>query len=132
MLASVFCSNESALRESALGLSLMLLLRASNLKLVNFAAVVLARPPELSKKPECAPMSEETLDELGIRYGTDKASRGHPVRNHGYLGFYERFLTPLRHEPLRILEIGVWRGQSLMMWAEYFQNARVVASTPRP
>ena len=56
-----------------------------------------------------------TLDEIGLKYGTDKASS-----HHNYLSFYERFLAPLRDEPLTVLEIGVFQGASLNTWREYF------------
>ncbi|WP_137125363.1 class I SAM-dependent methyltransferase [Roseomonas sp. HF4] len=62
-----------------------------------------------------------SLDDLGLMYGTDKASRGH-----GYLATYERFLSPLRFRPLQILEIGVKEGASVRMWRDYFVNARVI------
>lgn len=53
------------------------------------------------------------LQELAIKYGTDKLE-------HGYIPFYEKHLPK---EPKRILEIGVNEGRSLGMWAEYFPNA---------
>lgn len=40
---------------------------------------------------------------------------------HGYHHFYESVLGPLRHTPnLRLLEIGVDRGESMLMWLRYF------------
>lgn len=63
----------------------------------------------------------DTLDSIGVRYGTDKSSI-----HHDYLNLYEGFLAPFRYETLSILEIGVWQGASLSMWAEYFSNSRVV------
>ena len=36
----------------------------------------------------------------------------------------ERF-APLKTEPLRVLEIGIERGGSLLMWRDYFPNAQV-------
>ncbi len=58
-----------------------------------------------------------TLDELAIKYGSDKSSLGH-----NYCPFYENHLPS---NPKRILEIGVKDGASLMMWLEYFPNAEV-------
>ena len=58
-----------------------------------------------------------TLDELAIKYGTDKSSL-----NHNYTTFYEKHLPK---EPKRILEIGVKDGASVMMWREYFPNAEI-------
>lgn len=66
-------------------------------------------------------MTTVTLEKLGYDHGTDKSARGHH-----YLEFYERFLLSLRFTATAILEIGVWHGQSLRMWADYFPNATVV------
>ena len=62
-----------------------------------------------------------TLDEIGMKYGTDKASA-----HHNYLNFYESFFAPLRDQPLTLLEIGVFQGASLRTWREYFPHARIV------
>lgn len=62
------------------------------------------------------------LDFLGKhRHHTDKSSLGH-----NYLVWYEQFLGPMRDEPITILEIGVFGGESLRTWRDYFQRARVV------
>lgn len=58
-----------------------------------------------------------TLDELGLKFGTDKASDGH-----GYCTTYERVFGHRRHEPINLLELGVYKGASLQMWDEYFDN----------
>ncbi len=67
------------------------------------------------------------LDAIGRRFGTDKSSL-----HHDFLRLYESFLAPLRDRPLRLLEIGVWTGQSLRTWAEYFPHARVVGVDINP
>lgn len=58
-----------------------------------------------------------TLDELALKFGTDKGSTGH-----NYCPIYERLFEAQRHEPVKLLELGVWKGASLQMWAEYFDN----------
>lgn len=65
-----------------------------------------------------------TLDQIGLRAGTDKASNGH-----NYLNFYEKFLSPLRNEPIILIEAGVGGyafpdrgGESLRMWSKYFEH----------
>lgn len=55
------------------------------------------------------------LLELAIKYGSDKA-------DHSYCPFYEQSLPK---SPKKILEIGVLKGASLAMWAEYFPYAEV-------
>lgn len=69
-----------------------------------------------------------TLDQIALEAKTDKASTGHH-----YTHVYEKYLEPLRQEPLLIFEIGVGGyqypdrgGQSLRMWERYFPNATIV------
>jgi predicted O-methyltransferase YrrM len=62
-----------------------------------------------------------SLDAIGLKSGTDKSSA-----HHDFLGFYETFLGPLRAERVSVLEIGVYRGNSLAMWSEYFTAGRIV------
>lgn len=56
-----------------------------------------------------------SLQELAIKYGTDKLE-------HGYIPFYEKHLPK---EPKRVLEIGVKDGASIKMWADYFPEAEI-------
>ena len=41
---------------------------------------------------------------------------------HSYLEVYEERLAPYRHTAKNILEIGLMSGESLRMWAEYFDG----------
>lgn len=66
----------------------------------------------------------ETLDDVAVRCGADKASR-HPVKGHNYAVWYDRAFGHLRHDQIKILEIGVGGGESIRMWLEYFGNAHV-------
>jgi hypothetical protein len=53
------------------------------------------------------------------KYDTDKNSSWHD-----YPRFYHRYLEPYTRRPgLRYLEIGVWRGESLRAFREYFHLA---------
>ena len=63
----------------------------------------------------------ESLDEIGLRAGTDKSSH-----DHNYLNFYERNLCHLKNERFFLLEIGVHKARSLITWATYFPNAQIV------
>lgn len=65
-----------------------------------------------------------TLHEIGLKYGTDKAT------HHGYCDFYERELEGLN--PKRILEIGVKDGASLRMWKEFYPDAEVIGIDINP
>lgn len=60
-----------------------------------------------------------TLIDLAAEFPTDKLG-------HGYLPHYEGHLGHLRHKPISLIEIGIQRGGSLRMWAEFFWQARVV------
>jgi methyltransferase family protein len=57
-----------------------------------------------------------SLTDLGIHYGTDKAT------HHGYTDFYETILRPFRKNPISFLEIGVAGGESIRMWNEWFHH----------
>lgn len=60
-----------------------------------------------------------TLQEIGLKYGTDKAT------THFYLDNYEKYLGSWRDKEFMLLEIGVGNGSSIKMWREYFPNAKV-------
>jgi hypothetical protein len=75
-----------------------------------------------------------TLDDIALRYGTDKASSGH-----NYTPLYEQFLGSRRDEPLRLLELGIGGhedpqrgGASLRMWRDYLPNAHIVGLDAEP
>ncbi len=61
----------------------------------------------------------KTLDEIGVKNGTDKSSL-----NHHYLSFYELLFRDFVNP--RILEIGVQFGNSLRTWKEYWPNSEIV------
>lgn len=42
-----------------------------------------------------------------------------------YLPYYDHLLQPLRHSPIRMLEIGVQNGGSLETWSQYFSEAKL-------
>lgn len=56
-----------------------------------------------------------TLDEIGVKHGTDKAS----IR-HGYLDLYELLFSKWKGKRVHLLEVGFQFGNSLRTWAEYF------------
>jgi hypothetical protein len=60
-----------------------------------------------------------TLQQIGERYGTDKAI------HHKYLDFYQKHL-PKRTFGGRLLEIGVMDGASIQMWRDYYPKAEIV------
>jgi 23S rRNA U2552 (ribose-2'-O)-methylase RlmE/FtsJ len=69
----------------------------------------------------------EKLDELGLKFATDKASSGH-----NYLDLYERYFSAIRDKNVKILEIGVLNGSSLAVWEAYFPNAKIIGADINP
>jgi SAM-dependent methyltransferase len=48
------------------------------------------------------------------------------VKPAAYLPVYEELLAPLRGRPFCMLELGIWRGDSLEMWRNAFPEATIV------
>lgn len=44
---------------------------------------------------------------------------------HHYTQFYEKYLEPYKNSAKKILEIGVDTGVSILVWLEYFPNAKI-------
>ena len=61
----------------------------------------------------------KTLTQIGNETKTDKATY------HNFTEFYDRYFSSLRNESLKILEIGIFKGESLKMWKEYFPNSEI-------
>lgn len=61
-----------------------------------------------------------TLTLTEIATDTDKASAGH-----NYLVAYAGLFAPIRERVTSLLEIGVWAGDSLELWRQYFPNAAI-------
>ena len=60
------------------------------------------------------------LDRIGTEECTDKCRY-----RHNYLQKYEFFLRDWKEKPLRLLELGVFKGGSERMWKRYFQRAQI-------
>jgi predicted O-methyltransferase YrrM len=50
----------------------------------------------------------------------------HKVNAHSYYPLYAEYLHKKRKEVKRVLEIGVYKGYSMLMWREYFPNAEII------
>ena len=73
-------------------------------------------------------MSEvETLDQIGIRHGTDKNST-----QNNFLQFYAAFLEHIRERQVKVLEIGVLNGGSVRTWRDYFRHGTVIGVDINP
>jgi len=62
------------------------------------------------------------MSELRKSFDKAKSDKG---SKHSYEKAYEENFEPLRNEPINILEIGIFRGESLAAWVDYFPNAQV-------
>ncbi len=52
------------------------------------------------------------------QFGTDK--------NQVYLDNYERLFPGIQNEKITLLELGIFRGESLLLWENYFPNGTIV------
>jgi hypothetical protein len=43
-----------------------------------------------------------------------------------YFEIYEAVFGPIRTQPLRILEIGIWHGASMKLWRKYFEHSKTI------
>lgn len=74
-----------------------------------------------------------SLHDLGSQHGTDKAW------HHNYCHRYEAALSGLRDKPITLLELGIGGdddpeagGQSLRMWADYFNQGAILGLDLHP
>ena len=60
------------------------------------------------------------LNGLALKAHADKASDFH-----NYTETYAKYFSDLREKPIRFLEIGIDKGNSVKLWEEYFPNAEL-------
>ena len=69
------------------------------------------------------------LCEIGKKYDTDKSSQRSNVTHyrhcHPYTLFYDSLFKNKRNKSLKIAELGILYGGSLLMWKDYFKNAEI-------
>ena len=69
------------------------------------------------------------LCEIGRKYDTDKSSQRNNVSNtrhcHPYTLFYDGLFKNKKDENLKIAELGILDGGSLLMWKDYFINSEI-------
>jgi len=59
-------------------------------------------------------------------YDTDKALHTHYLRN------YEEYFAKLQDREVRLLELGVYKGGSLLLWRDYFPKGLIVGLDLNP
>jgi predicted O-methyltransferase YrrM len=66
---------------------------------------------------------------IGKKYDTDKSSQRNNITNsrhcHPYTLFYDGLFKNKKEETLKIAELGILDGASMLMWREYFKNANI-------
>ena len=62
----------------------------------------------------------KNIDEIALKYGTDKSSLAHY-----YTKYYQDNFTRYENKDIKLLEIGIQKGYSLLMWHEYFEKAKI-------
>lgn len=65
----------------------------------------------------------KSLEEISLKYESDKGNV-----YHGYLSIYEKYFSKYRNNLNNFLEIGLWKGDSIKMWREYFTTGNLVGA----
>lgn len=65
----------------------------------------------------------KSLEEISHNYASDKGEV-----YHNYLGIYEKYFSKYRDSLENFLEIGLWQGESIRMWREYFNTGNLVGA----
>lgn len=58
------------------------------------------------------------LCNLATKYGTDKVT-------HGYTKYYDLILNKDKNNDINFLELGIYKGSSILMWNEYFTKGTI-------
>ena len=69
---------------------------------------------------------QPTLLDLAKQFRTDKGEHNH------YLENYEASFQALRHEKVKLLELGIRHGGSLLLWRDYFENGVIAGLDVNP
>ena len=63
--------------------------------------------------------NHKDLKNISSIYKTDKLE-------HGYIEIYESYFNQIKDKKLKILEIGIADGKSLLTWSDYFENSQII------
>ena len=64
-------------------------------------------------------VNHKDLKNISSIYKTDKLE-------HGYIEIYESYFNQIKDKKLKILEIGIADGKSLLTWSDYFENSQII------
>lgn len=96
------------------------MLKIMRLIILLLACVVAVPGCDPRPRAEVTEREIKTLTQLCERYPTDKC----PF-HHNYVEIYDMIFSPLRNKPIRLLEIGVFKGDSMRLWEAYFPAAQI-------
>ena len=65
----------------------------------------------------------KTLEEISSQFKSDKGAV-----YHNYLEIYEKYFSKFRNSLNNFLEIGLWEGESIRMWRDYFTTGNLVGA----
>jgi hypothetical protein len=68
-------------------------------------------------------MEQKSLEQISLGFKSDKGSV-----YHDYLKIYEKYFSKYRNSLNTFLEIGLWEGESIRMWREYFTTGKLVGA----
>ena len=63
--------------------------------------------------------SENELKKISMIYNSDKIK-------HGYIDIYYSYFEKIKDKKLKILEIGIADGKSLLTWSDYFKSSIII------
>lgn len=94
--------------------------KSQNCKKITFIAAFCA---SLRLYPNLNTYNEEAyhhLNSIALASGADKSSN-----YHNYTEVYSQYFDPIKDLPFKFLEIGIYRGNSVKLWEDYFPNAEL-------
>ena len=62
---------------------------------------------------------DNDLESISAIYKSDKIE-------HGYIEVYKSYFDNIKDQNLKILEIGIADGKSLLTWSDYFKNSKII------
>ena len=108
-----------------------------NKLLIRFGLMITKAPPLLTDKSSTMSAAfPQSLTEKAVIRAADEdpeselfdifAADTNVHKWHHYFEIYERHFSRFRDRPIRMLEIGVFRGGSLRMWKQFFHPDSII------
>jgi hypothetical protein len=69
----------------------------------------------------------EYYEDIRKKYDDDPIETSDKGIAHTYIeSFYSNEFTPIRHNKITLVEVGVWRGKSLILFNDWFVNGNII------